>query len=157
MKLVFWHWFFLFFVLVSTSQGMSSDGLALLALSKSLILPSSIRSNWSASANPCTWNGVGCNGRNRVISLDLPSSAVSGSIGPEIGHLKYLQNLSLSANNISGSIPRELGNLKKLSLLSLYQNSFEWNNTRRVVQEPVTGESVSTWQSAQSFDTLIGW
>jgi len=159
MKLVFWHWFWLFFMsLLSSSEGLSSDGLALLALSKSLILPSSLRSNWTASdATPCAWNGVGCNGRNRVISLDLSSSGVSGSIGPEIGHLKYLQNLSLSANNISGSIPRELGNLKKLSLLSLYQNSFEWNNTRRVVQEPVTGESVPTWQSAQWFDTLIGW
>ena len=125
MKLVFWHWFWLsFMLLLWSSQGLSSDGLALLALSKSLILPSSLRSNWTASdATPCAWNGVGCNGRNRVIYLDLSSSGISGSIGPEIGHLKYLQNLSLSANNISGSIPPELGNLKKLSLLSLYQNS----------------------------------
>ncbi|PWZ54876.1 hypothetical protein Zm00014a_033568 [Zea mays] len=149
MKLVLWHQFFLFFVLVSTSQGMSSDGLALLALSKSLILPSPIRTNWSDSdATPCTWSGVGCNGRNRVISLDLSSSDVSGSIGPAIGRLKYLRILILSANNISGLIPLELGgcsmleeldlsqnlfsgnipaslgNLKKLSSLSLYRNSF---------------------------------
>ncbi|CAL5012764.1 unnamed protein product [Urochloa decumbens] len=123
MRVVFWPWLLLFFALVTSSWSLSSDGQALLALSRNLTLPSSIRSNWSASdATPCTWYGVGCNGRNRVISLDLASSGVSGSLGPEICHLKYLQTLILSDNNISGSIPPELGNCSMLEQLDLSQN-----------------------------------
>uniref|UniRef100_K3YLD3 Leucine-rich repeat-containing N-terminal plant-type domain-containing protein n=1 Tax=Setaria italica TaxID=4555 RepID=K3YLD3_SETIT len=111
MRLVFWPWILLFFTFVASSWSLSSDGQALLALSKNLMLPSSVSSSWSASdATPCTWNGVSCNKRNRVVSLDLSSSKVSGSIGPEIGFLKYLHILYLFCNNIYGSIPPELGN-----------------------------------------------
>ncbi|KAF8704419.1 hypothetical protein HU200_031440 [Digitaria exilis] len=124
MKLVLWPWFLLFFALVTSSWSLSSDVQALLALSRNLTLPSSISSNWSASdATPCTWYGVTCNGMNRVIILDLSSSGVSGSLGPEICRLKYLQTLNLSYNNISGNIPASMGNLKRLSWLSLYINS----------------------------------
>jgi len=123
MRLAVWHWLFLFFALVSSSWSLNSDGLALLALSKNLVLPSDITSRWNASnATPCKWYGVGCNKRNRVVSLDLSSSEVSGSIGSEIGLLKYLHVLNLSANNISGFIPPELVNCSMLEQLDLSQN-----------------------------------
>ncbi|CAO2202037.1 unnamed protein product [Urochloa humidicola] len=123
MRVAFWPCLFLFFTSATLSWSLSSDGHALLALSRNLTLPSSIRSNWSASdVTPCTWYGVGCNGRSRVISLDLASSGVSGSLGPEICHLKYLQSLILTDNNISGSIPPELGNCSMLEQLDLSQN-----------------------------------
>ena len=123
MKLVFWHWFLLFVTFVPSSLGLTSDGLALLALSKNLMLPNNISSNWNASnATPCKWNSVTCDKRGNAISLDLTSSGISGSLGPEIGHLEYLQVLNLSDNNISGSIPPELGNCNMLVQLDLSQN-----------------------------------
>ncbi|KAK3121834.1 hypothetical protein QOZ80_8BG0661540 [Eleusine coracana subsp. coracana] len=123
MGLVFWRWLFLLLTLVSSAWSLSSDGLALLALSKDLTLPSSIRSDWNASdATPCKWNGVRCNRRDRVISLNLSSSGISGSLGPQIGHLKYLRTLVLTSNNVSGSIPPELGNCSMLDYLDLTGN-----------------------------------
>ncbi|KAM3208233.1 hypothetical protein ACQJBY_063105 [Aegilops geniculata] len=148
MGLVLWHSFFLFLSLVSSSWSLNSDGRALLALSKNLILPSSIKSSWNASdTTPCNWTGISCDKRNNVVSLDLTSSGVSGSLGVQIGLLKYIQVIILLNNSISGPIPQELGNcsmleqldlsvnflsgeipeslsnLKKLSSLSLYTNS----------------------------------
>ncbi|XP_072150596.1 probably inactive leucine-rich repeat receptor-like protein kinase At3g28040 [Setaria viridis] len=127
MKLVFWNWFLLFFTLVLLSWGLTLDGLAHLALSKNLMLPSNISSSWNASnATPCRWNSVTCNRRGNVISLHLTSLGISGSLGPEIGYLKYLQVLSLSSN-ISGSIPPELGNCSMLEKLGLSQNFISSN------------------------------
>ncbi|TVU05676.1 hypothetical protein EJB05_48849 [Eragrostis curvula] len=123
MGLVLWRWLFLFLTSVSSAWSLSSDGLALLALSENLILPRSISSDWNASdSTPCKWNGVLCNNRSNVISLNLSSSEVSGSLGPEIGLLKYLNVLDLSINNISGSIPPEFGNCSRLDYLDLSQN-----------------------------------
>jgi hypothetical protein len=86
MGLVLWHWFLLLFTLVSSSWSLNSDGLALLALSKNLILPSSVSSSWNASdITPCEWHGVLCDRNTNVFSLDLSSSGVSGSLGPQIG------------------------------------------------------------------------
>uniref|UniRef100_A0A453QYL0 non-specific serine/threonine protein kinase n=1 Tax=Aegilops tauschii subsp. strangulata TaxID=200361 RepID=A0A453QYL0_AEGTS len=148
MGLVLWHSLFLFLCLVSSSWSLNSDGRALLALSKNLILPSSIKSSWNASdTTPCNWTGISCDKRNNVVSLDLTLSGVSGSLGVHIGLLKYIKVINLPSNNICGPIPQELGNcsmleqldvsgnflsgeipeslgnLKKLSYLSLYNNS----------------------------------
>ncbi|KAB8108705.1 hypothetical protein EE612_044598 [Oryza sativa] len=126
MRLVVWHrFFFFFFTSVSSSWSLTSDGLALLSLSRDLILPHSISSTWKASdTTPCNWDGVSCNKKNSVVSLDLSSSGVSGSLGPQIGLMKSLQVLSLSNNSISGSIPQELGNCSMLDQLDLSSNSF---------------------------------
>ncbi|TVU06256.1 hypothetical protein EJB05_49458 [Eragrostis curvula] len=123
MGLVLWRWLFLFLTSVSSAWSLSSDGLALLALSENLILPRSLSSDWNASdSTPCKWNGVLCNNRSHVISLDLSSSGVSGSLGPQIGLLKYLNTLDLSSNNISGLIPPALGNCSILDYLNLSDN-----------------------------------
>ncbi|KAI4975787.1 hypothetical protein ZWY2020_049394 [Hordeum vulgare] len=100
-----------------------ANGHALLALSRRLILPDIISSNWSSSdTTPCGWKGVQCE-MNIVVHLNLSYSEVSGSIGPEVGRLKYLRQLDLSSNNISGPIPHELGNCVLLDLLDLSGNS----------------------------------
>lgn len=124
MGLVLWNSFFILSTLVSSSWSLNSDGLALLALSKNLILPSSISSSWNASdRTPCEWHGVLCDRKINVFSLDLSSSGVSGSLGPQIGLLKYLVVISLSNNSISGPIPPELGNCSMLDQLDLSENS----------------------------------
>ncbi|KQJ98495.1 receptor-like protein kinase [Brachypodium distachyon] len=123
MGLVLSNWFFLFFALVPSSWSLNLDGQALLALSKNLILPSSISCSWNASdRTPCKWIGVGCDKNNNVVSLDLSSSGVSGSLGAQIGLIKYLEVISLTNNNISGPIPPELGNCSMLDQLDLSEN-----------------------------------
>ncbi|CAA6662294.1 unnamed protein product [Spirodela intermedia] len=137
------------FVLAPLVWSLNTDGVALLALSKSLLLPDSVLSTWNSShSSPCRWTGVRCGAAGRrVVSLDLSDRGVSGALGPEIGRLSRLRQLILSGNSLSGQIPPELGNcsllenidlsssgisgeipgglwnLRRLSHLSLYQNS----------------------------------
>lgn len=182
MRLVLWLRFLLFSTFIRSSWSLSSDGVALLALSKSLMLSNSTISTWSPSdATPCKWKGVLCDGMNHAISLNLSSSGVSGSLGPQIGLLSYLQVLDLPMNNISGSIPPELGNcsmleeldlsqnfmsgkipasmgnLTKLSSLALYNNSLSGAIPEGSVQELESGASVPPLQSAQWLHARLSW
>ncbi|KAK1290153.1 Receptor-like protein kinase [Acorus calamus] len=110
------------FTLVST---LSSDGYSLLSLSKNLTVPTPILSTWTASdPDPCNWTGVECGSRhNYVVTLNLSGTGVSGTLGPDVGRLRFLRTLDLSTNNISGSLPPELGNCTRLSYLDLSSNS----------------------------------
>uniref|UniRef100_J3MTG5 non-specific serine/threonine protein kinase n=1 Tax=Oryza brachyantha TaxID=4533 RepID=J3MTG5_ORYBR len=118
-----WHWLLMFFSLAPLSCSLSDDGLALLDLSKTLMLPSSISSDWSADdATPCAWKGVSCDGMNNVVSLNLSYSGLSGSLGPQIGLIKHLEVIDLSGNGISGSMPASIGNCTKLQVLRLLKN-----------------------------------
>ena len=77
---------------------------------------------WLLSADPCSWFGVGCLG-GQVISVNLFSNNLTGSIPAELGNLTALTNLALSSNNLTGSIPAELGNLTALTNLALFSNN----------------------------------
>ncbi|KAL5231599.1 hypothetical protein ABZP36_030375 [Zizania latifolia] len=123
MGLQIWHWLLIFFSLAPLSSSLSADGLALLDLAKTLILPSSISSNWSAHhATPCKWKGVDCDEMNNVVSFNLSYSGVSGFLGPQIGLMKHLKVIDLSGNSISGPLPPSIGNCTKLEELLLLDN-----------------------------------
>ena len=109
-----------------TVSGLNSDGITLLALLRHWTsVPSSITSSWNASdSSPCSWAGVQCDNAHNVMSLNLSSQAISGRLGPEIGHLSQLQILDLSYNNFFGVIPKELGNCSVLEELDLSVNNF---------------------------------
>ena len=68
-------------------------------------------SGWLATSTPCGWYGVTCNGAavRHVMSLDLKSNGLTGSIPAEVGDLRILIALYLSDNQLTGSIPAELG------------------------------------------------
>ncbi|EOA12841.1 hypothetical protein CARUB_v10025808mg [Capsella rubella] len=82
-------------------------------------------SSWKVSTSFCTWVGVTCDvSRRHVTSLDLSGLNLSGTLSPDVSHLRLLQNLSLAENQISGPIPTEISNLSGLRHLNLSNNVF---------------------------------
>ncbi|XP_010272065.1 PREDICTED: somatic embryogenesis receptor kinase 2-like [Nelumbo nucifera] len=111
---------------VSPAISTNSEGNALHALRSRLSDPTNVLQSWDPSlVNPCTWFHVTCDSNNHVIRLDLGNCNISGTLGPELGDLKYLQYLELYRNNIQGKIPKELGKLKNLVSMDLYDNKLE--------------------------------
>jgi len=54
--------------------------------------------------------------------VNLSNNNLTGTIPPEIGHLKVLNVLDLSSNSFSGQIPPEINNLTSLQVLQLSNN-----------------------------------
>ena len=61
----------------------------------------------------------------RVTSLRLGSSNLSGRLSPILGNLSFLKILDLRDNNLVGQIPPELGRLSRLQVLNLSINSLQ--------------------------------
>lgn len=81
--------------------------------------------NTSAS-NICTLNGVSCwnLNENRIISLQLSSMGLSGSLPESLKNCHSLQTLDLSSNSLSGTIPAQIcAWLPYLVTLDLSKNS----------------------------------
>ncbi|KAJ6824011.1 pentatricopeptide repeat-containing protein [Iris pallida] len=82
-----------------------------------------IVANWTTDVPFCTWVGVGCSRRRpRVVSLNLSSFSLQGTISPHLSNLSFLSYLDLSNNSLSGTIPDTLGRLPRLATLRLSQN-----------------------------------
>ena len=86
------------------------------------------KTNWPAtwpatvtSAEFSKWFGVVVSNGD-VISLNLPSNKLTGTIPASIANLSQLTSIYMQGNSISGSIPTEMGSLSKLTLLYLYIN-----------------------------------
>ncbi|KAL8141185.1 hypothetical protein V2J09_007206 [Rumex salicifolius] len=88
--------------------------------------PYSVLISWNKSLHFCKWEGVACGRRHRrVVSLDLSSSNLVGTLSPFIGNMSFLQNLNLSENFFRGEVPHQISRLSRLRMLSLSQNSFQ--------------------------------
>ncbi|XP_073122178.1 leucine-rich repeat receptor protein kinase HPCA1-like [Henckelia pumila] len=107
-----------------------------------------VPANW-VGADPCGdgWDGVSCT-NNRIVSITLASTGLSGQLTSDIGGLSELLILDLSYNKgltgslpsfenlkkltslilvgcgFSGPIPPSVGSLQKLVFLSLNSNNF---------------------------------
>uniref|UniRef100_A0A1J3FGP0 non-specific serine/threonine protein kinase n=1 Tax=Noccaea caerulescens TaxID=107243 RepID=A0A1J3FGP0_NOCCA len=106
-----------------------SESRALLSLKSSLAGAgddtNSPLASWKVTTSFCTWTGVKCDvSRRHVTSLDLSGLNLSGTLSPDVSHLRLLQNLSLAENQISGPIPPEISNLSGLRHLNLSNNVF---------------------------------
>ncbi|XP_048139371.1 senescence-induced receptor-like serine/threonine-protein kinase [Rhodamnia argentea] len=84
----------------------------------------------SWQGDPCvpsnyTWHGLNCSYGNppRIISLNLSSSDLVGSIASSFSNLLALESLDLSNNQLSGEIPETLAKLPKLRNLNLSGNN----------------------------------
>lgn len=103
--------------------GLNSEGQALISLLSRWEVPKSLKQSWNSSQlTPCSWVGVQCE-KNNVVLLNLPNFNISGPVGPEIGQLVHLHNLTLRLNSIFGSIPNEISNCTLLEVLDLSGNN----------------------------------
>ncbi|XP_078448278.1 leucine-rich receptor-like protein kinase family protein [Wolffia australiana] len=81
--------------------------------------------DWTnSSSSPCTFSGVLCNSRGRVVSLNISFLPLNGLLSPSIGLLSELVNLTISSTSIAGDLPPELANLKRLRALNISNNVF---------------------------------
>ncbi|XP_002531999.2 leucine-rich repeat receptor-like serine/threonine-protein kinase BAM1 [Ricinus communis] len=117
-----------FYLQIFTSLGrVISEYQALLSLKSAIDDPQGALASWNSTNknNLCNWSFVTCDYNNRhITSLDLSSLNLSGTLSPDIAHLRYLQNLTLAANQISGPIPIQLSAISGLRCLNLSNNVF---------------------------------
>ncbi|CAA7018122.1 unnamed protein product [Microthlaspi erraticum] len=88
------------------------------------------RINWQG--DPCfpqqlRWDSLNCSNTEmslppRIVSLNLSSSRLAGTIAAAIQNLTLLERLDLSNNNLTGGVPEFLSNMKSLSLINLSGN-----------------------------------
>jgi hypothetical protein len=132
-------------------------------------------SSWNASVPLCQWRGlkwVFSNGSPllcsdvsspqwtnlslfkdpslHLLSLQLPSANLTGSLPRELGEFSMLQSLYLNINSLSGTIPLELGYSSSLSDIDLGNNLLSgalapsiWNLCDRLVSLRLHGNSLS--------------
>ncbi|GMH03835.1 hypothetical protein Nepgr_005674 [Nepenthes gracilis] len=82
--------------------------------------------------DPClpqqnSWTGVTCSGEKnvaRVVTLNLTSMGLTGSLPPSIVNLTAVNNIWLAHNKLSGLIP-DISSLKVLETFHLDNNQFE--------------------------------
>ena len=79
--------------------------------------PLQVMSSWNDSIHFCQWQGVTYACRHqRVITLNLRSSKLVGSISLHVGNLSFLKNLTLLNNNFHNEIPSEIDRLCRLQI-----------------------------------------
>lgn len=131
-------------------------------------------SSWNSSVPLCQWRGlkwVSINGTTlcndlsspqwtslslfkepslHLVSIQLPSANLSGTLPREIGELTNLQSLYLGVNALSGTIPLELGYSTALSDIDLSNNLLNgslptsiWNLCDRLVSIRIHGNFLS--------------
>ncbi|KAK9664786.1 hypothetical protein RND81_14G068200 [Saponaria officinalis] len=117
----------IFDILSVGKKTLVRDAIALESIKKSLHNPPE---DWNG--DPCfpakyTWTGIKCsNGtRIRIISINLDSMGVAGTLSPDIAKLTALNTIVLRRNNFYGKIPSSLGKLKHLEILDLGNNHFD--------------------------------
>ena len=78
----------------------------------------SLPTSWKPHVSSfCEWTGVKCSRRRqRVVSLNVSSMELQGTISPLLGNLSFLRILDLSNNNFHGHILYQLGNCNILFL-----------------------------------------
>lgn len=103
---------------------LSSESVAALMSMKSKMKDEShVMDGWDInSVDPCTWNMVACSAEGFVVSLEMASTGLSGTISPSVGNLSHLRTMLLQNNQLSGPIPAEIGKLLDLQTLDLSGN-----------------------------------
>ncbi|CAL9060325.1 LRR receptor-like serine/threonine-protein kinase RPK2 [Musa acuminata AAA Group] len=120
---------------------------ALLQFKSSVLAdPAGLLHGWGSSADHCSWPGVSCDGRFRVVSLNIsakggssplpcsrsgpyrlscgdPGRRMAGRLSAAVGSLSELRVFSLPFHGFDGEIPDEIWGLEKLEVIDLEGNS----------------------------------
>ncbi|CAL4919138.1 unnamed protein product [Urochloa decumbens] len=114
-------------------RGREQDRSALLQLKNAFPSVELLR-RWSpdsGGADHCTWPGVTCDARSRVVALEVPSPSRRSGPGREhagelpaaVGLLTELKEVSFPFHGLRGEIPGEIWGLEKLEVVNLAGNS----------------------------------
>ncbi|KAG6525818.1 LRR receptor-like serine/threonine-protein kinase RPK2 [Zingiber officinale] len=146
---------FLLLVAISCSDGRGVTGPDPHGVERSALLqfkscvtsdPAGLLEIWGSDSNHCSWPGVACDGKSRVVSLnisakgdafELPCSRsgprrrscgdfdrrLAGTLGVFLRSLSELRVLSLPFHDFHGEIPDDLWGLESLEVLNLESNS----------------------------------
>ncbi|KAI4371781.1 hypothetical protein MLD38_010090 [Melastoma candidum] len=107
-------------------KGVNYEVAALMSLKNKMVDSLQVLSGWDInSVDPCTWNMVACSAEGYVISLEMVSVRLAGTLSPSIGNLSHLRTLLLQNNQLSGPVPPEIGKLSELQTLDLSGNQFD--------------------------------
>eukprot|EP00253_Pinus_taeda_P029703 PITA_29703 len=131
----------------------ASDSEALLGFMSAVTYqPSqSLLTTWKRNVSFCQWTGTTCSRRRqRVVSLNVSSMGLHGTISPHLANLSFLRILDLSNNSFQGHIPYQLGNLFRLQMLRLSLNKLEGSIP------PTLGGCRSLRNFSMSHNNLIG-
>jgi len=82
--------------------------------------------DWMAKSHECTWYGVVCHGRTKIVKeLQLGFMKLDGLIPRELSLLTGLKDLDLHANDFQGVVPHKIvDRLSNLEYLRLHMNGF---------------------------------
>jgi len=82
--------------------------------------------DWMAQAHECTWYGVVCHRRTKVVKeLNLGFMKLDGLVPRELSLLTGLKDLDLHANDFQGVVPHKIvDRLSNLEYLRLHMNGF---------------------------------
>nr|XP_027088141.1 MDIS1-interacting receptor like kinase 1 isoform X2 [Coffea arabica] len=117
--------------LVFVEGAQNVELLSLLSVKSNITDPMDHLKDWKVPSNEvegssihCSWNGVWCNSKGFVESLDLSNLNLSGQISEGIQGLSSLSFLNISCNDFSSALPQSLGSLASLKILDVSQNNF---------------------------------
>lgn len=124
-KLVLFYFFFLSLASFFTLSISSTDPIDVSVLQKLASLLHPPPSGWDPKSDPCNpeWPGVACDS-DRVVSIDLASKSLIGSLPHNLNSLSALRSLTLQRNKLSGPLS-PLSNLSNLQTVFLDFNNFE--------------------------------
>ncbi|XP_073138553.1 receptor kinase-like protein Xa21 [Henckelia pumila] len=112
----------------ATCLSNETDFSALLAFKNAIVDdPLGALRSWNETVHDhfCDWEGILCSKRHRgrVVSINLRSQGLVGSLSPHLGNLSFLREFILQNNSFYGKIPEEFGRLRRLQFLELSNNS----------------------------------
>ncbi|XP_057466028.1 probable LRR receptor-like serine/threonine-protein kinase At5g45780 isoform X2 [Actinidia eriantha] len=106
-------------------KGVNYEVAALMSMKSKMRDEHHVLDGWDInSVDPCTWSMVGCSPEGFVISLEMASVGLSGTLSASIGNLSHLHTMLLQNNQLSGPVPSEIGELLELETLDLSGNQF---------------------------------
>lgn len=129
--------FFHFAVTPAVCANTETDKRALLAFKAAIDNdPLNALSSWNETVHICTWRGITCSNRHRgrVVSINLMSRQLAGSLSPHLGNLSFLRSITLQNNSFHGQIPEEIGRLRRLEYVEFSNNSFSGQIPRNLSQ-----------------------